>query len=137
MNHDAPSRPLSDAPGLKDLLLWLAGRRVRRRVNGNSMTPALEHGDEVLADLNAYRRREPREGDVVIALHPYQTGVTLIKRISRLTPDGRYHLASDNPAEGTDSAAFGPVDRKRILGRVSCRFGGKPRLTQLEENKPC
>jgi len=95
--------------GVRELLLWLLRRRRRFRVAGNSMLPVLKPGDEVLADPFAYRRRPPQPGDIVIARHPLQNNLHLIKRISAVLDDGRCRLEGDNPAESTDSRAFGMV----------------------------
>lgn len=105
-----------------ECVLWLARRRKRFRITGRSMTPLLNPGDQVLVDLRAYGRASPQPGELVAALHPYQRGVRLIKRIDSITPDGRYFLVSQNPMEGTDSRAFGAVSRQRILGRVTSRL---------------
>lgn len=83
------------------------------------MLPTLEPGDLVLVDRAAYRSVRPAVGDVVVAQHPHERNVTLIKRIGAVEPDGRLYLLSDNPREGTDSRTFGTVDAASILGRVT------------------
>lgn len=102
------------------LLLWSLGKRTHVRVRGQSMSPSYCEGDEVLVDPGAYRRRRPREGDVVLARHPYRRDLHLIKRVASVTPGQRYVLRGDNPdsLESTDSRAFGPVDLSAIEGRV-------------------
>lgn len=49
-----------------ELFLWILRRRSRFRVTGNSMTPLLQSGEEILVDPQAYRRIAPQPGDLVI-----------------------------------------------------------------------
>lgn len=86
------------------------------------MLPLLKPGDEVLIDPNAYRWAVPQPGDVVVARHPYQRDVRLIKRVTTVQADGSCQLEGDNPAASTDSRTFGQVPYQHILGRVVCRF---------------
>lgn len=87
------------------------------------MFPLLRAGDEVLVDRRAFRRRQPRIGDIVIVQHPEQDDLKIIKRVTAVSPDDRYYVAGDNPAASTDSRDFGPVPKALILGRVTSRFG--------------
>jgi len=105
---------------LKEILLWLIKRRQRYRVTGASMLPLLTAGDEVLVDLQAYRQQKPRIDDLVIAQHPTQARVQIIKRIKEVQEDGCYLLAGDNP----DSSQNGhyQVTIELIQGRATSRF---------------
>jgi nickel-type superoxide dismutase maturation protease len=105
-----------------DLLFWLLRLRRRFRVSGASMLPLLRPGDEVLVNARAYRRRPPQLGDIVVARHPYQDGMHIIKRVTALQGDDQYLLEGDNPSESTDSRSFGAIPGDLILGRVTCRF---------------
>ena len=107
---------------LSELILWLMRLRRRVRVTGASMLPVLQPGEEILFDPYAYRRASPQPGDIVVALHPFQRQVRLVKRITQQLEDGRFYLNGDNPAESTDSRSFGPVTLNQILGRVTSRF---------------
>jgi len=80
-----------------------------RRVTGNSMSPALNAGDIVIA-LN----RKPQVGRVVIAR---QNNREVIKRIKKLS-HGKAYLVGDNSYESQDSRHFGPVPISAILGTV-------------------
>ncbi|NJN83665.1 MAG: nickel-type superoxide dismutase maturation protease [Caldilineaceae bacterium] len=93
------------------------------RVTGASMLPTLRAGDEVFVDPRAYRHRLPQPGEIVVAWHPYQSDLKLIKRVATITADGDCFLASDNPAEGSDSRAFGAVPSQRLIGKVTSRRG--------------
>jgi len=105
-----------------ELLLWLLRLRQRFRITGNSMTPLLKSGDEVLVNPRAYQRMPPKPGDIVVTRHPYRTDLRLVKRVSKVLPDGRCLIEGNNPSESTDSRSFGPVTPKQIIGRVTSRF---------------
>ena len=111
------------ARALPELALWALGRRARFRVAGDSMSPALRPGDQVLVDLGAYRRARPQAGDVVLARHPYRRDVRLVKRVVEVADDGRCELGGDNPVASTDSRGFGPLPVELLLGRVVLRLG--------------
>jgi len=82
------------------------------------MLPAYRDGATVLVDAGAYVDLPPRPGDVVLASHPFKAGVRMVKRVRRITPDGRVFLVGDNPAESTDSRSFGTLRPDQILGKV-------------------
>jgi nickel-type superoxide dismutase maturation protease len=86
------------------------------------MLPTLQPGDELLYAPRAYRRQPPQPGDIVIARHPQQPELLIVKRVQSATSNGRYHLLGDNPPQSTDSRHFGPVPRSHILGRVTHKF---------------
>jgi nickel-type superoxide dismutase maturation protease len=104
---------------LKELLLWILRLRRRYRVAGASMFPLLTAGDEVLVDPRAYRQQPPQIGDIVIAQHPAQADLQLIKRVAEVMGDGRCHLQGDNANESSDSL----IPANLILGRVTSKFG--------------
>lgn len=104
----------------KDVFLWLIRRRSRYQVTGASMQPLLSAGDEVLVDPGAYISRTPGIGDVVVARHPTQPGLQIIKRIAAIHEDGQYQLLGDNPDPAQNSPSR--VSARLILGRVVCRF---------------
>jgi len=108
---------------LKEFLLWLLRRRRRFRITRNSMIPLLQPGDEVLLNPQAYRQALPRPGDIVVASHPYQRDLQVVKRVAQTIEDGRYFLEGDNPAESSDSRSFGPVRLEQIQGQITSRFG--------------
>ncbi len=86
------------------------------------MMPVLSPGDEVLIDPRVYARRAPRPGEIVVARHPYRTGVRMIKRVRSVRPDGGCELVGDNPSESTDSRALGIVAPGAIVGCVTSRL---------------
>ena len=100
---------------------WVAlaiRRRRLCRVNGDSMRPALAHGDRVLYQPT----RGCRVGDVVLAAHPFVAGQTIIKRVEAFDDEGRVLLRGDDPLASSDSRGFGSVSPDAILGRVTCRL---------------
>ncbi|HEY7147749.1 MAG TPA: S24 family peptidase [Streptosporangiaceae bacterium] len=96
----------------------------RIAVTERSMEPALQAGDWLLVrrSLRAGRPPRIRPGQLVIARHPGQPGLLLVKRAAWREPSG-WWLESDNPgAGGVDSARFGTVRPGLIEGRVVLRY---------------
>jgi len=107
--------------GWRELFAWRFGRRRAFRVEGESMTPTLSPGAVIFFDPRAYDNQPPQVGDVVVARHPFQRDLQIVKRVAEIREDGRYVLHSDNPA-GSDSRGFGVMPRGHILGRVTSRL---------------
>jgi nickel-type superoxide dismutase maturation protease len=97
----------------------------RVAVAERSMEPALRPGDWLLV-RRRMRARQPlriRPGQIVIARHPGQPGLLLVKRAAR-REQGGWWLESDNPgASAVDSRSFGAVPPDLIEGRVVLRYG--------------
>jgi hypothetical protein len=63
-----------------------------------------------------------RPGQIVIARHPGEPGMLVVKRAARQLPTG-WWLESDNAAAGAvDSKSFGPVPAGLIQARVLLRY---------------
>ncbi|MEZ4673740.1 MAG: nickel-type superoxide dismutase maturation protease [Caldilineaceae bacterium] len=105
--------------GLSDWLQWLVRRRRLVRVTGRSMMPLLQPGDLLFVDPDAYRYSRPLEDELVVAIHPHQPTLKIVKRVGASLLDERFFLSSDNPLEGTDSRAFGTVPLSGIVGQVT------------------
>jgi signal peptidase I len=89
----------------------------RVAVAERSMEPALRPGDWLLV----LRTGRAKPGQLVIARNPEKPGMMLVKRLSRVMPDGGYWLTSDSPMPGVvDSRRFGPV--AGLEGRVLFRY---------------
>jgi hypothetical protein len=89
-----------------------------------SMEPALLPGDWLLVWRGALTQRplHVRPGQLVIARHPGDPCMLLVKRAARQVGDG-WWLDSDNPAAGAvDSRSFGPVPVGSIYARVLLRY---------------
>ena len=112
--------------GWRELALWLLCRRRLFRVSGDSMTPTLPDGAVVMIDPRAYHLRAPREYELVVADHPRQADLRIVKRVAAVIEnqhgDVRLLLSSDNAAAGADSRAFGSVATEGVLGRVTSRL---------------
>ncbi len=105
-----------------DVFLWLSRQRRRFRVTGLSMLPLLQPGDEILVNFKAYRNQPPQPGDIIVAQHPYKPQTRIVKRVAEVRSDGSCFVKGDNPAESTDSRAFGWMSSQQILGKVTSRF---------------
>ena len=83
------------------------------------MEPTLFEGDVVFVDTNAFAGAMPAEFDVVVALHPQQPGLEIIKRVEFVDENGAY-LRSDNTEtiDASDSRRFGLVPADRLIGTV-------------------
>jgi nickel-type superoxide dismutase maturation protease len=91
---------------------------LRVKVAERSMEPALRPGDWLLAR----RTRRIRVGQIVLARHPGQPDLLIVKRAARRV-DGGWWLESDNPHAGAvDSRRFGPVPASLVEGRVLVRY---------------
>lgn len=103
---------------LFDRSLYRLGFRRGFIVEGDSMMPTVRSGDVVLIRPTA----DYSVGDIVLSNHPYKTSVKLLKRISQIDADGAVQLVGDNPAESTDSRAFGAVSLELVMGKVVGRL---------------
>ncbi len=74
-----------------------ASWRARAAVRGHSMMPTLHHGDWVLVDPNAYRRRPPSPGELVVA---ESAEGPLVKRVAELVGPASVLIAGDAPSAG-------------------------------------
>ena len=108
------------APSLFELLNWILRRRVRYRVDGDSMRPTLCPGDFVLVNPLAFKDQSPALGDVIVVKHPYRSCV-IIKRVSEVVDDGVV-IVGDQPESSSDSRSFGRISFSAIVGRVTSRI---------------
>ena len=82
------------------------------KVSGNSMNPLLSDGDKI----SVMPAPHYKVGDIVAAIHPIQTDLTIIKRIEWIAPDGRMQLRGANFEESTDH--FGLISPEKIIGKM-------------------
>ncbi len=104
-----------------DVVLWLLRLRRRFRIVGESMQPLLVPGTEVLIDPFAYRKCRPSPGELIVAYHPHQPNLRLIKWVVHVEAQGCF-VKGLNASASTDSRKFGLVPWERIVGQVVCRF---------------
>ncbi len=119
----AGSWPPLPAAGFREWLGCLLGLRTRLVVSNNSMLPHIRPGDRLFLDPRAYRRSQPRQGDVVVAQHPL-TDELILKRVTRVTAAGDLFLRGDNPDASCDSRQLGWFALPAIRGRVTSRVPG-------------
>lgn len=97
----------------------------RVAVAERSMEPALHPGDWLLVWRGMPGRRRPvpvGPGQIVVARHPGEPGLLLVKRAVRREAGG-WWLRSDSPdVSAVDSRRFGPVPPELIEGRVLVRY---------------
>ena len=93
-------------------------------VRGHSMSPALLPGDRLIVLRG---RRDPRPGDVVLALDPRDASRELVKRVSSVDATG-VELHGDDPRHSSDSSAFGRLPRGAVRWRAIARYWPPERI---------
>lgn len=106
----------------QELLLWLLRKRRRFKITGLSMFPLLKPGEQILVNPKAYLDSSPEIGDLVVAIHPYDSNLQIVKRVALVRPDGSCFLQGDNSPESTDSRSFGAIASQQIIGKVTSRL---------------
>jgi nickel-type superoxide dismutase maturation protease len=102
--------------------LLLSSWSHRVAVEGGSMEPLLASGDWLLVDPDAYLRRPPRPGELVLATDPRDPGRLLVKRAAEIEAGGRIRILGDAADASTDSRTFGAIDPGGLLGRPWLRY---------------
>jgi nickel-type superoxide dismutase maturation protease len=106
---------------------WLRWRPFRVAVEGQSMAPALEPGDWVVA----VRTGSIPPRSIVVVEHPDRPGFEMVKRLTGVPgdtlgalvlEDDQYWVIGDRPEASTDSRWFGPVGGAAIRGTVVFRY---------------
>lgn len=105
-----------------DLVLWLLRRRQRFKVEGSSMSPCLNPGDELLVHQQISNQLNSCITDIVVMSHPHYPDLRLIKRVISVNKDGSCFVKGDNALYSTDSRSFGWIEPKFIWGYVTSRF---------------
>lgn len=103
---------------------------IRMEVAGESMRPAFEPGDRVVAIR--CRRWEP--GDAVVLRDPRQPERLVLKRVTTAGPDG-IDVRGDNPPASTDSRQFGVVPAGAVVGRVVYRYAPTSRAGRIQSRR--
>jgi nickel-type superoxide dismutase maturation protease len=110
---------MKDLPeaGLYEIALIFLGYRHKYLCEGRSMDPTLKDGEVVLVDRDA----EIKVGDIVVAKHPLEQNLEVVKRVQRINERGHFYLIGDNQDESTDSRHYGAVTKEYIKGKVVAR----------------
>ena len=87
------------------------------RVKEQSMEPSFREGDFVLVNKLSYLFAAPKVGHVVVAKHPHNSKMLLLKRIAKESKD-RYWLKGDSSLVSRDSRQFGWVKKPFLVGKV-------------------
>jgi phage repressor protein C with HTH and peptisase S24 domain len=85
-------------------------------VTGDSLTPELEQGDFVVIATNPLFLRKIKTGDVLVFEHE-QYG-TMIKNFSHYEGQRNKLYVTGTHHHSVDSAQFGPIDQKDLIGKV-------------------
>ena len=93
-------------------------------VRGPSMVPTLRDGDVLLIRYGAL----VRAGDVVVARHPLQQDLLMVKRAVERR-EGGWWLLGDNPYAEGDSRLFGSVPQELVLARALGRYRPRRRYS--------
>lgn len=89
-------------------------------VRGSSMAPTLEPGDQLLVERWSLSRRQPLQGEVVLAPDPRRPERELIKRVAAVN-GASVEVRGDAPGS-TDSRTFGALPLGAIRWRVALRY---------------
>lgn len=99
-------------------------------VNGDSMTPTYQEGDQLLVLRRAFLTRV-RVGAVVVCLPPPGIVITdgdadaatqfIVKRVTAL-PDGQVYVLGDAPRHSFDSRMFGALAPELVRGVIIRRI---------------
>lgn len=110
--------PLPPA-SLKDLILLLLKKRIRLKVIGHSMEPEIKFGTTLLIKpANHKHINTLRPDNIIAAHHPFKKNLILIKKIQSIQ-NNKLTLIGINKTHSTDSRAFGPIQKKNIVGLVT------------------
>jgi len=107
------------------LLAWFLVTFVAQRtdVNGTSMVPTLEDGDQLICDKISYRFRDPERFDIIIFPYQYQKNTYFIKRVIglpgetvRIDYDGNIYINGEilNEKYGLEKMAYPGIAEQEI-----------------------
>ena len=107
------------------LLAWFLITFVAQRtdVNGTSMVPTLEDGDQLICDKISYRFRDPERFDIIIFPYQYQKNTYFIKRVIglpgetvRIDYDGNIYINGEilNETYGLEKMAYPGIAEQEI-----------------------
>jgi phage repressor protein C with HTH and peptisase S24 domain len=83
------------------------------KVSGDSLFPDYQEGDYVLVSKFF---RKARVCDVIAFRHDCYG--TMIKKLSKISPDGKQYFVVGENARSVDSRQFGWISEPNVIGRV-------------------
>lgn len=92
-----------------------------RRIQGNSMYPALRNGDYIVA-LAAFQKNYI-DGDIVIVSHPQYAEI--IKRIKFIDDLGNFWLAGDG-SDTLSTQQMGAIKPEQVMAKLWWHIKAKP-----------
>lgn len=92
------------------------------------MQPLLREGDWLLVDPDAYARRRPRPGELVVAHDPQAEGRIIIKRVASVDTDERLRVRGDHPAHASDLESIAALLPSALIGRPWFRYWPPERI---------
>ena len=116
MSHGTPQVKIADT-GWSEAIMWRLGLRRSVVVQGDSMSPLLLDGDELLVS----RKHRPKVNNIVVAKHPTNSAIVLIKLVEKVR-DGEFYLAGVNQSSSSDSRDFGWLSNDHMIGLVTSRI---------------
>lgn len=104
----------------------------RLAVEGDSMRPALQPGDWLLVDPEAYGTHSPAVGDLVVAPDPRTPTRLLVKRVSEVYEGGQeLWLRGEARGASSDSEVFGSVSATSVVGSPWFRYWPPRRIGRV------
>jgi nickel-type superoxide dismutase maturation protease len=91
---------------------------LRVAVAERSMEPTLRPGDWLVV----WRGAPVRPGQIVVAHHPDERDLLLVKRATDRRAEGWWLMSDNRAVPAVDSRQFGPVAPELIEGRVIGRY---------------
>ena len=115
----------------------------RTIVDGNSMNPTLQNGDNLIVDKISYKFKSPARFDIIVFPYEYKENTNYIKRViglpgetvqidfdgniyinGQVLGDDEYFVLGDNRNHSEDSrfSDVGLIKRKNIIGKAWVRI---------------
>lgn len=103
----------------------------RLTINGNSMSPTLKPGQDVLS-VNWFVN--PKIGDVVVVKSDKgKVQRDIVKRVVRIEGD-KVFVEGDNKGKSTDSRDFGPISKDQVVGKIVYKSEANSNVSNLENS---
>lgn len=83
-------------------------------ISGHSMVPTYKSGDTILASSLPFLFSKPKIRDIIVFK---KDNKVFVKRVTKITNQGIL-VEGDNREDSLDSASFGTILPKHILGKV-------------------